>query len=32
MKVVQEMYEDSETVMWCLLGVTDGFKVGLGLQ
>lgn len=30
-KVVQNMYEDSETVR-CATGVTDGFRVVVGLQ
>lgn len=29
---VHDMFEDSETVMRCMLGVTDEFKVGVGLH
>lgn len=27
--MVQDMYKDSETVMRCAVGVTDGFKLEL---
>lgn len=30
--MVQDMQEDSETVMRCAVGVTDGFKVRVGLH
>ena len=29
--LVQEMYENSMTMMRCAVGVTDGFKVEVGL-
>lgn len=29
---VHDMFEDSETVMTCMLGVTDEYKVGVGLH
>lgn len=29
---MQVMYEDSETVVRCAVGVTDGFMVGVGLH
>ena len=31
-RVVQNMYEDSMTAMRCAVGVTDGFKVEVGLH
>ena len=31
-RVVQNMYEGSVTVVKCAVGVTDGFKVELGLH
>lgn len=31
-RVVQHMYVDSDTVVRCVVGVTDGFKVGVGLH
>uniref|UniRef100_A0AAR2LU20 Reverse transcriptase domain-containing protein n=1 Tax=Pygocentrus nattereri TaxID=42514 RepID=A0AAR2LU20_PYGNA len=31
-RVVQDMYEDSETVVRCAVGVTNGFKVTVGLH
>lgn len=31
-RVVQNMYEDSETVVKCVVGPTDGFKVWVGLH
>ncbi|KAL7841080.1 hypothetical protein SRHO_G00247710 [Serrasalmus rhombeus] len=31
-RVVQDMYEDSETVVRCAVGVTNGFKVKVGLH
>lgn len=30
-KLTQDLYEDSETVVRCVVEVTDGFKVGMGL-
>lgn len=30
-RVLQDMHEDSETVVRCAVGVTDGFKLGVGL-
>lgn len=29
---VQDMYEDSETVIRCSVGVTDGLKLGVGVH
>lgn len=31
-RVVQDGYEDSERVVMCALGATDGLQVGVGLQ
>ena len=31
-KVVQDMYEDSITVVRCAVGMTEGFKVEVGLH
>lgn len=31
-RVVQGMYNDSKTVVKCAAGVTDGFKVRVGLH
>lgn len=30
--LVEDTYEDSETVVRCVGGLTDGFKEGLGLH
>lgn len=30
-RVVQDMYGDGEAVARCLVQVTDGFKVGIGI-
>lgn len=30
-RVVQDVYEDREIVVRCVIQVTDGFKVGMGL-
>ena len=31
-KVVQDMYEDSVTTVRCAVGMTEGFKVEVGLH
>lgn len=31
-RVVQDGYKDSERVVMCALGATDGLQVGVGLQ
>ena len=31
-RLVQDMYEGSETVVWCAVGTTESFKVKVGLH
>ena len=32
MRIVQNMYDDSITAVWCAVGVTEGFEVKVGLH